>query len=67
MELDSLSEIQRKKKHKKKKKKKKSTIGVGGERTLEEASETASEIRSTTCTSTTATECRDMRRSVALL
>ena len=47
MELDSLSEIQRKKKHKKKKKKRKVPLGWAGKGPLEEASETASEIRST--------------------
>lgn len=62
MELDSLTMIYKKKRHKKKKRKK-SASRVGGAKSLEDASETASEIRSTTCTSTSATECRDTRRS----
>ena len=57
MELDSLNDTYLKKRHKKKKKKRKKRVGGA------DASETASEIRSTTCTSTTPTESRDVRRS----
>lgn len=66
VELDSLGGVYRSKRQKKKKKRKKSTVRLsGGEsKTVEDASETASDIRSTTCTSTTATESRDMRRWV---
>lgn len=60
MELDSIGETYQRRKVKKKKKKKKKRIGGG--KSLEDVSETTSEIRSTTCTSTSATECRDTRR-----
>lgn len=59
MELDSLS-LSEKKRHKRKKKRKRKRMG--GAKGVEDTSETASEIRSTTCTSTT--ECRDARRSM---
>ena len=64
MELDSLSDVPTKRR-KKKKKRKNATTRLSGEgsKAVEDTSETASEIRSTTCTSTTAgTECRDARR-----
>ena len=63
--LDSIGETYQQRKLKKKKKKKSRgsvRVGVGGAKALEDVSETTSEIRSTTCTSTSATECRDSRR-----
>ncbi len=65
VELDSIGETYQRRKLKKKKKRKKSggmRMGVGGAKSIEDVSETTSEIRSTTCTSTSAAECRDMRR-----
>ena len=63
MELDSIGETyQRQKLRKKKKRKNRARVGVGGAKSMEDTSETTSEIRSTTCTSTSATECRDVRR-----
>lgn len=62
VELDGMSDVYQNKRHKKKKKKRSSATRLSGSKSLEDASETASDIRSTTCTSTTATEYRDMRR-----